>query len=112
MQSVEDGGVMLDDYLEWVVEQTFVRDMEEADWDCLKADKLKRGWPDQLLFGPGPGGRCVVVEFKKSGAKPRRGEKLQAYHRRRFEEKGFEVYLVTGEAEANELRDRLLRKKR
>lgn len=110
MQSVEDGSVMLDDYLEWVVEQAFVRDMEEGGWDCLKTDKLKRGWPDQICFGPGP--RTVVVEFKKSGAKPRRGERLQAHHRKRFEDKGYEVYLVTGQEEAESLRDRLLRKKR
>ena len=110
MQRVEGGGLMLDEYLEWVVEQAFVLDMEEAGWQCLKADKLKRGWPDQILFGPG--NRTVIVEFKKLGAKPRRGERMQLHFRNLFKAMDFEVHLVTGEEEAHALRDTLLKRGR
>ncbi len=95
-----------DDYLEWYVEQQFVLDMEEGGWECLKADKLKRGWTDQILFGPGE--RTVFVEFKRYNAKPRQGEKLQDHYHKKFRNMGFEVHKVTGQDESLRLRDQLL----
>ena len=96
-----------DDYLEWYVEKKFVVSMEDAGWECLKADKIKRGWSDQICFGPGP--RTVIVEFKRYGARPRVGEKLQNHYRNKFKEMGFEVHKVTGMIAMERLRDRLLR---
>ena len=93
-------------WAEWAVEQEFVREMEDAGWLTLKGDKIKRGWPDRLCFGDGP--RTVIVEFKRKGARPRQGEKLQKYYRGLFEKMRYEVYLVTGKKEADELRDKLL----
>ncbi len=96
----------LDDYLEWVVEKDFVLGLEDAGWQCLKADRMRRGWADQFCFGPGC--RVVIVEFKSSGAKSRRGEKLQAHYRDTFEAMGFDVRLVIGKEEADELLAELL----
>ncbi len=104
MQRVEEGGV--DDWLEWVVEEDFAQEMEDAGWMTLKGDKIKRGWPDRFCFGPGA--RTVIVEFKRKGARKRRGEKLQDYYRKKFTDLGFETHKITGKEEANELRDSLL----
>lgn len=104
MQLLEKG--MIDDYLEWYIEKEFILDMEDAGWLTLKADKIKRGWSDQLLFGPGP--RTVVVEFKRFGAKARRGEKLQDHFRNCFSKMGFEVHKITGKEEADALKSKLL----
>lgn len=104
MQGMEEGSV--DDWLEWVVEADFVREMEDAGWQTLKGDKVKRGFPDQFCFGPNA--RTVIVEFKRKGARPRRGEKLQDYYRKQFADLGFETHKITGKEEANELRDNLL----
>ncbi len=104
MPRVEESSI--DDYLEWVIEKEFVRDLEDAGWMCLKADKIKRGWSDQICFGSGP--RTVIVEFKKKGAKKRKGEKLQQYYRNKFKDLGYEVHKVTGKEQANELRTKLL----
>lgn len=107
MSLLEEDNVSVDDYLEWVVEQEFCQEMEDAGWITLKGDKVKRGFPDQFLFGPGA--RTVIVEFKATGAKKkRRGEKLQDYYRGQFRALGFETHKVTGKEEANELRDNLL----
>ena len=94
-----------DDYLEWVVEQKFVTTMEDAGWDCFKLDKLKRGRPDQLCIGPD---KVIIVEFKKYGARPRKGEKLQKHYRDKYEEWGHDVRLVTGMEEMWELVEELL----
>lgn len=99
----------LDDYLEWVVEKEFVLEMEDGGWECLKADKLKRGWTDQIIFGPKK--QTVFVEFKRLGAKPRRGEKLQDYYRGRFADMGFDTYKITGKRQADALRAKLLKEK-
>lgn len=96
-----------EDYLEWVVEKEFCLEMEDAGWITLKGDKVRRGFPDQFLFGPGA--RTVIVEFKAQFAKKkRRGEKLQDFYRQQLKDLGFEVYKIRGKEEANELRDRLL----
>ena len=98
---------MTDDWLEWYVESEFVVDIEEAGWLCLKGDKVRKGFADQFCFGPGP--RTVIIEFKAMGApKKRRGQKLQDYYRGRFRGMGYETYKITGEAEADALRDELL----
>ncbi len=101
MSSLED-----DKYLEWYVEDTFVKEMEEAGWLTLKGDKIKRGFPDRICFGPDV--QVAIVEFKRTGARARQGEKLQTYYRGVFEELGFHVYKITGVEEADELRDKLL----
>ena len=106
---MEESSIEEDDYLEWVVEKDFVDALEEGGWETLKGDKIKKGWPDRFCFGPREhGGRTVIVEFKKKGAKKRRGEKLQDHWRGVFEKMGFTVHKITGVAEANELRDYLL----
>ena len=103
MSSLED-----DKYLEWYVEDTFVKEMEEAGWLTLKGDKIKRGFPDRFCFGPDK--QVVIIEFKRSAARKRKGEKLQDYYRDQFENFGFEVYKITGMREADELREKLLAK--
>lgn len=99
-----------DEFLEWVVEEDFCRELEDEGWETLKADKIKRGWPDRICFGNGP--QTVIVEFKRKSARARRGEKLQKYYRDLFEKMGYEVYLVTGKEEADELRTKLLARMR
>ena len=96
-----------DEWLEWVVEEDFVQEIEDAGWITLKGDKVKRGFPDRFCFGPGA--RTVIVEFKRKGARAkRRGEKLQDHYRGLFADLGFEVHKITGKEEANELRNNLL----
>lgn len=104
MSRMEESGV--DEWLEWVVEEAFAQELEDAGWMTLKGDKIKRGWPDRFCFGPGA--RTVVVEFKRKGAPKRRGEKLQDHYRKKFTDLGFEVHKITGKEEADELRDSLL----
>jgi hypothetical protein len=95
-----------DEWLEWVVEEDFARELEEEGWITLKGDKVKRGFPDRFCFGPNA--HTVIVEFKRKGARKRRGEKLQDYYRQQFADLGFETHKIIGKEEANELRDRLL----
>lgn len=105
MPRVEESSV--DEYLEWVVEKEFCLEMEDAGWITLKGDKVKRGFPDQFIFGPDE--TVVIVEFKRKGApKKRRGQKLQDYYREQFRKLGFRTLKVTGKAEADKLRDELL----
>ena len=95
-----------DEWLEWVVEDDFVKEIEDAGWITIKGDKIKRGFPDRFCFGPGA--RTVIVEFKRKGAKKkRRGEKLQDHYRRLFAALGFETYKIIGQEAADELRNRL-----
>ena len=96
-----------DEWLEWVIEEDFVQEMEDAGWITIKGDKIKRGFPDRFCFGDGA--RTVIVEFKRKGArKKRRGEKLQDYYRKQFAELGFETHKITGKEEADALRNNLL----
>ncbi len=96
-----------DEWLEWVVEEDFVQEIEDVGWITIKGDKIKRGFPDRFCFGPGA--RTVIVEFKRKGAKKkRRGEKLQDYYRAEFRALGFETHKIVGKEEANELRNKLL----
>ena len=96
-----------DEWLEWAIEDDFVKEIENAGWLTLKGDKIKRGFSDQFCFGPVA--RTVIVEFKKSGArKKRKGEKLQDYYRKLFRELGFETHKVTGKDEADRLLKNLL----
>ncbi len=97
----------VDDLLEWVVETDFCESIEEAGWLTIKADKLIRGWPDRLCFGPND--RTIIVEFKAAGSrKNRKGEALQRHFRKRFAAMGFEVHLVKGRRDADSLRNDLL----
>lgn len=96
-----------DEWLEWVVEAEFVKELEEAGWLTVKGDKVKRGYPDQFCFGPDE--QVVIVEFKRNKArKNRRGEKLQKYYRDQFRGLGFTVHTVRGKEQADELRRSLL----
>jgi hypothetical protein len=95
-------------YLEWFVEETFVKDLEREGWITIKGDKIKKGFPDRICFGPKA--KVVLVEFKRTGAPSRKGEKLQAYFANYFSQKlGFKYYKITGKEEADELRDKLLK---
>lgn len=49
-------------------------------WQHAKLEKGKRGWPDQIYFGPL--GAVLIVEFKLPGQKPR--PQQAAVHRRLF----------------------------
>lgn len=105
MQRVEEGCV--DEWLEWVIEDEFVKDIEDAGWITLKGDKIKRGFSDRFCFGPGP--VTIIVEFKRFGApNKRRGEKLQDHYRQQFRDLGFDCRKVTGMNEACDLLEELL----
>ena len=105
MQRVEEGEV--DDWLEWVIEDEFVKEIEDAGWITLKGDKIKRGFSDRFCFGPGA--TVVIIEFKRTGArKNRRGEKLQDHYRKCFADMGFDVRKATGMNEACDLLEELL----
>lgn len=107
MSRVEETEGQVDEWLEWVVEEDFVEEIEDEGWITIKGDKIKRGFPDRFCFGPGA--RTVIVEFKRKGARrKRRGEKLQDHYRGLFAALGFEVHKITGKEEANELRNNLL----
>lgn len=96
-----------DEWLEWVIEEEFAEEIEDAGWITIKGDKIKRGFPDRFCFGPGA--RTVIIEFKRKGAKKkRRGEKLQDHYRGEFRALGFETHKIIGKEEANELRNKLL----
>lgn len=95
-----------DDYLEWYLEEKFCSHMERAGWETIKGDKIKRGYPDRFCFGPG--GRTVIVEFKRTGAPSRRGEALQGYYQTKFAGLGFEVHLIKGQEDAEKLKNKLL----
>lgn len=56
----------------------------------LKADKIKKGWPDHIFFGPN---RIVLIaEFKRPGYKPK--PKQKSIHRQ-LARRGFPVHIVT-----------------
>jgi hypothetical protein len=97
-----------DEYLEWYVEEKFVEALERNGWVLIKGDKIIKGFPDRVCFGPNA--QTVFVEFKRTGAKPRRGEKLQEYYAIIFKKLGFEYYKVTGQQNAEKLKNRLLAK--
>lgn len=109
MRRLEESVMSSDEWLEWVVEKEFCLEMEDAGWLTLKGDKVKRGFPDQFIFGPNE--TVVIIEFKRSGArKKRRGEKLQDHYRKQFRNLGFRTLKVTGKEEADELRRELIGK--
>ena len=95
-----------DDYLEWYVEDKFEKALTSNGWITFKTDI--RGFPDRFCFGPD--GCIVLVEFKRTGARARKGEKLQRYYEKIFRKLGFKYYKVAGEEDAEKLRDRLLAK--
>jgi len=96
-----------DEWLEWAIEDEFVKEIEDAGWYTLKGDKIKRGFSDRFLFGPGA--TTIIVEFKRTGAKKkRRGEKLQDHYRSEFAALGFETVKVVGWNAAAELLENLL----
>ena len=100
MQRVEEGEV--DEWLEHVIENEFVEELEDAGWITLKGDKVRRGFADRFCFGAGA--RTVIIEFKRTGApKKRRGEKLQNHYRNQFAALGFDCRKVTGMNEACDL---------
>ena len=105
MQRVEEGCV--DEWLEWVIEDEFVQEIEDAGWITIKGDKFKRGFSDRFCFGPGA--TVVIVEFKSAFAKAkRRGEKLQDHYRQEFATLGFDTRKVKGMNEACDLLEELL----
>jgi hypothetical protein len=96
-----------DEWLEWAIEDEFVKEIEDAGWITIKGDKIKRGFSDRFLFGPRA--TTIIVEFKRTGAKKkRRGEKLQNHYRKQFVGLGFTALKVKGWNAAAELLDELL----
>jgi len=105
VQFLEEG--VEDEFLEWVIEEEFVRGLEDVGWVTLKGDKIRRGFADRVCFGPD--GVVVIVEFKRTGArKNRRGEKLQDHWRGEFRTLGFRTEKVTGWNETRTLLGELL----
>lgn len=88
-----------DDYLEWFVEDEFVKDLEEAGWKVSPNMRIVRGWPDRICFGPKK--RVVLIEFKRDKApKKRRGEKLQKHYADEFRALGHEYHVIRGMEQA------------
>lgn len=63
--------------LETALEEKCVKYATACDFTNLKADKIKKGWPDQFFFGPYS--TVIVVEFKLPGAEP--DNKQKSIHR-------------------------------
>jgi len=61
--------------LEADVEGWCVDYANDLGWMNIKLDKISRAWPDQLFFGPG--GRKLLVEFKRPGedARPQQAKR-------------------------------------
>lgn len=107
MKHLSDGEK--DVYLEWYVEGQFVQEIEDAGWITVKGDRIKRGFPDRFLFGPGA--ETIIVEFKRTGAKKKRkGEKLQDHYRGLFRALGFQTLKCVGWNAACDLLNELLEK--
>lgn len=75
--------------LETHLENECVRYAEGFNYESVKLDKAKRGWPDRIFFGPG--GTTVLVEFKRPGEKAR---PQQAARHKRLAEIGHTVHLI------------------
>ena len=63
--------------------------VEEYDGLHFKGDLAKRNWPDRFIFLPG--GKMVIVEFKRPGEEPRPAQ--EALHRQ-LADIGFEVHVI------------------
>jgi len=55
--------------LEIALEEKCVEFAHNSMYVSIKTDKVKKGWPDRLFFGPTA--RIFFVEFKLPGSKPR-----------------------------------------
>ena len=55
--------------LERKLEQKCVKYAEAFSFESIKLDSAKRKWPDRLFLGPG--GTTILVEFKRTGKRPR-----------------------------------------
>jgi len=79
--------------LESKVERAVCQHAQHKGWVALKLNGPgDRGKPDRLFMGPG--GRVIVVEFKRPGAKPR---KLQRWWQSRLQKLGHAVYVIDNE---------------
>ena len=76
--------------LEIALEEKCVEYAFEQGFAALKADAIKKGWPDQIFFGPRR--KFMMVEFKLPGEIP--SPKQYAVHRL-LERLGFRVHVVT-----------------
>jgi len=76
--------------LETALEEKCVEYAAGFDYVGLKADKIKKGWPDQFFFGPFS--TVIVVEFKLPGEEP--DPKQKSIHRLLLRI-GFEVKIIT-----------------
>lgn len=74
------------------------------DHGCLhiKLDLAKRDWPDRMFVCPE--GCMLLVEFKRPGEKPRKG---QAALHRALEQIGFTVFVVDSVEQFNSLMSRI-----
>ena len=75
--------------LETALENKCVKYAARFDYVGLKADKIKKGWPDQIFFGPYA--MVIVVEFKLPGEKVK--PKQKSIHAM-LERLGFPVRVV------------------
>ena len=85
--------------LESYIEKHVVKAAEAAGFMQRKISYVnRRGAPDRFFFGPG--GRLILVEFKKGGEKP---EPHQEREIARLRNLGFEVHVIDNVADGRAL---------
>lgn len=85
--------------LESYIVERVCKHAKEAGWMPRKMVYQNRiGCPDQFFFGPG--GRLIIVEFKRPGAKP---EPHQEREIARLRKLGFEVHVIDDVVKGKEL---------
>lgn len=85
--------------LESYIEKQVIKAAESAGFMQRKVQYInRRGAPDRWLFGPG--GRLIIIEFKKEGEKP---EPHQEREIARLRNLGFEVHVIDNIADGRAL---------
>lgn len=85
--------------LESYIEKQVIRAAEAAGFMQRKVSYInRRGAPDRWLFGPG--GRLIIIEFKREGEKP---DPHQDREIKRLRDLGFEVHVIDNVADGRAL---------
>lgn len=85
--------------LESYIERTVVKAAEAAGFIQRKVGYINRhGAPDRFFFGPG--GRLIMIEFKKEGEKPKPHQEREI---KRLRDLGFEVHVIDNVADGRAL---------
>lgn len=81
--------------LESYIEKQVIKAAEVAGFIQRKVAYVNRaGAPDRWLFGPG--GRLIIVEFKRPGEKPKPHQEREI---KRLRDLGFEVHVIDNVAD-------------